>query len=46
MTGTQKTLALGLREIASAVEAGKYGTDDEVDLETAFDDIEELITKA
>lgn len=46
MTGTQETLVLGLKEIAAAVEAGKYGTDDDVDLDAALDDIEDLMTKA
>lgn len=46
MTGTQKTLVLGLKEIAAAVEAGKYGIDDDVDLEVVFDDVEEMMTRA
>ena len=48
MTGTQTTLALGLHEIAAAVETGKYGTDDEIDedgLEALMDDVEELMTQ-
>ena len=44
VTGTQKTL--GLMELAAAVEAGKYGTDDEVDLDEVEDDLETLMLQA
>ena len=45
MTGMQETLVLGLREIAAAIEAGKYGNDDDIDYEATFDDVEDLFTK-
>ena len=46
MIGMQKTLFLSLREIAIAIEAGKYGVDDDVDTEALMDDLEDILAEA
>ena len=49
MTGIQETIVLGLREIAAAVEAGKYGTGDDIDVDAAvliIEDVETMVIGA
>lgn len=46
MITTQGTLAVAFRELASAIEAGKYGEGDDVDTDAINDDLEEFMTKA
>ncbi len=42
MSDKQTSLAQRLHETAAAVEAGKYGTGDDVDLDAVNDDLDEI----
>ena len=46
MTGMQKTLCINLHEIVAAIEAGKYGIDDDVDTDALLDDLEDILATA
>ena len=39
----QNRIMLGLKELVTALEAGKYGEEDAVDTEAIRDDVEEIL---